>query len=250
MKKILFSLLTATSLFLAGCLETTQEITLNEDGSGTVSMTNDMSALISMAKQMGNSGDMKEADEVIDSTISLKDGADSIPNLSEEEKELVRKGSLRINMDMPNEKFLTHLSFPFATPGEIGKCSALSQKVISETLKGKTGGMGMTGEGEMPEASSFDDYYTMEYSNGLLVKTLNKEKYAKVEGDEYFKGLKEAAAMGLTYKANYIIHLPRPVKTTEGKGITLSEDKKQVTLTVELDDFLEDPSKLEFRIEY
>jgi len=53
MKKIVFSLITSVTLLLTSCLETTQEITLNEDGSGTISNTNDMSALIGIAKQMG-----------------------------------------------------------------------------------------------------------------------------------------------------------------------------------------------------
>ena len=38
MQKFIFSVFMACTLFLTGCLETTQEITLNEDGSGTISI--------------------------------------------------------------------------------------------------------------------------------------------------------------------------------------------------------------------
>lgn len=59
MKKLLLSLFAFTFL-LVGCLETTQEITINEDGSGTVVNTNDFSALIGLAKQMGGAGDLEK----------------------------------------------------------------------------------------------------------------------------------------------------------------------------------------------
>lgn len=51
--------------------------------------------------------------EAIDSTISMEKGADSIPNLTPTERDLVRNGTLYINMDMKKDKFLTKLSFPF-----------------------------------------------------------------------------------------------------------------------------------------
>lgn len=252
MKKLLFSLLTAAAFFLAGCLETTQEITINEDGSGNASYTSDMSALMAMVKQMGSGADTKDMDKSIDSTVSLKEVADSIEGLTDTQKAMLMKSELRISMDMKNEKFFTKLNFPFANTSEIAACNELSAKVMGETLKGQTAGLNAMSEdgAGMPQMSSFDDYYTSVYANGSIVKTLNKEKYEKVGEDEYFKGMKETAAMGLSMKANYIINLPRPAKTAEGKGITLSEDKKKITISVDMDDFFDDPSKLEYKIEY
>jgi hypothetical protein len=252
MKKLLFSLLTASAFFLAGCLETTQEITIKEDGSGTASYTSDMSALMAMVKQMGSGADTKDMDKSIDSTVSLKEVADSIEGLTDAQKAMLVKSELRISMDMKSEKFFTKLNFPFASTSEIAACNELSAKVMGETLKGQTAGLNAMSEdgAGMPQMSSFDDYYTTVYANGSIVRTLNKEKYEKVGEDEYFKGMKETAAMGLSMKANYIINLPRPAKTAEGKGITLSEDKKKITISVDMDDFFDDPSKLEYKIEY
>jgi hypothetical protein len=252
MKKIVFSLLICSSLFLTGCLETTQEITLNDDGSGTVSNTNDMSALIGLVKQMGGAGEMEKAgDQKIDSSFSLAAGADSIPNLTPEEKELVKKGMAHILMNLKEEKFLTNIKFPFSSASEIQACNKLSGKILAETMKSQmAGGMPMSGSDAMPEASSLDDYYTYEFSNGELKKKLNKEKYATAADDEYLKGIKEAGGMGLEMKANYIINLPRAAKEVEGKGAKLSDDKKKVTLSVSIDDFFEDPSLLEFKIKY
>ena len=68
--------------------------------------------------------------------------------------------------------------------------------------------------------------------------------------DEFFNSMKESSGMGLAMKANYIINLPRPASKVEGKGITLSEDKKKVTIAVDMDDFFDEPAKFEYLIEY
>ena len=251
MKKIILSLLIITALFLTGCLETTQEITLNSDGSGIIANTSDMSGLIGMAKQMGGAAELEKAPQgAIDSVISLEDGADSIPNLSPEEKALVRKGTLHFTMNLEEEKMLTKLSFPFSSPAEIGTLNKLSGKIMYETLKGQMGEKGGSPMEQIPETSSFDDYYNMEFNNGVLKKTLNKEKYALAESDEYLKGMQQASGMGLVMKSNYVINLPRPAKELVGKGAKLSDDKKKVTITATIDDFLSDPSLLEFTIKY
>ena len=52
MKKILVSLLAGSAILLTSCFETTQEITLNADGSGTYVNTSDMSKILTIAKNM------------------------------------------------------------------------------------------------------------------------------------------------------------------------------------------------------
>ncbi|MEO6611112.1 MAG: hypothetical protein ABIT05_03230 [Chitinophagaceae bacterium] len=255
MKKIIGALLVCGTLLLAGCYESTQEITLNADGTGTISNTNDLSALIAVAKQMGAGAELEKApQQTTDSTVSMEKGADSIPNLTPQEREMARKGTLRINMNLKEEKFKTNLTFPFSSPSEIPVYNKLSDKIMAGIMKGKADDMSGGGAGsaadQMPELSSFDDYYTYEFSNGELKRKLNKEKFAGVESDQYLKAMKEAAGMGLNMKATYIINLPRPAKEAEGKGVKLSEDKKKVTITAGIDDFFDDPSLLEFKIKY
>lgn len=251
MRKFILSVLTASTIFLTGCLETTQEITLNDDGSGTLTNTNDMGPLLEIAKQMGGGADMeKMPQEVIDSTVSMKEGADSIPNLSPEEKEMARTGTLRINMDLKANKFFTSLAFPFSSPSQITEYNKLSGKIMAETMKEQMSEGSQMPDDQMPAPSSFDDYYSFEFSNGELTRKVNKDKYAGVESDEYLKGVRQASAMGLSMKATYIINLPRPAQKAEGKNVKLSEDKKKVTITADVNDFFEDPASLEFKIKY
>jgi hypothetical protein len=250
MKKFFLLLTLAGTLSLAGCLETTQEINLNEDGSGTLSTTNDMSSIIGLLKQMDSKEKDKIGDEVIDTTIALSTQVDSIENLSPEEKELLKKGTMHVNMNLKDEKFTTNLRFPFKSPSEIKKYNQLTNKVMGQTLKEQLGNSQMPGMEDMPSPTSIEDYFTTSFSKGLLVKTLNKEKYASVENDEYLKGMKESAGMGMPMTTTYIINLPRPAKKTEGKNVKLSENKKKVTIETDINDFFDDPAKLEFRIEY
>lgn len=249
MKKILLSLFAGT-LLLTGCLENTQEITIQEDGSGMVVSTNDMSSLIAMAKQMGGGEQMKDAEKVVkDTTISMEQGADSIPNLTPEEREILRKGTLTVNINMSDDKFVTSLQIPFSNAGQIPSINRLAGKAMGETMKESLGGESPMG-GDMPEQSSFDDYYNLEISEGEIRRTLNKEKYAGAQSDEFLAGMQQAAGMGLTMKVKYIYNLPRPVQESEGKGLVISEDKKKVTITADIEDFFAAPEKLEFRIKY
>ena len=55
---------------------------------------------------------------------------------------------------------------------------------------------------------------------------------------------------GEVTRNGYKFNLPKPAKKAEGKNVKLSEDKKKVTITTSAEDFFEDVSKLEFRIEY
>lgn len=249
MKKIIIALCCAGTLLLSGCFESTQEITLQEDGSGTLNNTSDMSALIGLVKQMGGGAELDKAPQTLDSVISLETGADSIASLTPEEREIARKGKLGITANLKEEKFKTSLSFSFTSPSQVGELNKLTAKILADVLKDKMS-EGAPMADQMPEMSSIDDYYKLEFSNGELTRKINKDKYENLASDEYLKGMKEAASMGLVMKVNYVINLPRPASKAEGKNVKLSDDKKKVTISASLDDFYDDPSVLEYKIKY
>ena len=56
--------------------------------------------------------------------------------------------------------------------------------------------------------------------------------------------------MGSPVTVNYVVNLPKKAKKVEGKAAKLSKDKKKLTVSVTSDDFFNDPSKFEYRIEY
>lgn len=253
MQKLFISLLSLTFLFFfTGCYENTQEITLNADGTGLITNTNDMSGLMGMIKQMAGEEEMAKAgDTKLDTTYQLGQDKEVLEELTDEDKKLAATGTLRINLNMKDEVLKTILSFPFTKPAEIGAFNKLSTKILAGATKNMVGeGMPEGGAEEMPEPSSLDDYYTMDFNNGLLIKKLDAEKYAEVDKDKFLTEMKGAGDMGVEMKNIYIIHLPRPAIKAEGSRVELSEDKLTVTIKAGINDFFSDPKLLEFHIEY
>ena len=253
MKKLLGLLLMGSALAMTSC-ETTREISFNKDGSGKLVTTTDMSSLIGIAKMSGK--DMEKEGKAVDTTIFLDKMADSIADLSTEEKELVKKGTLSLNMNMIEGKLITKLEFPFSNTGQISKLDQVSAKVMQQAMKKQaeegTGGA----EGappiptdEMPKGS-MDDYFTITYGKGIIEKKHIPEKYATVGEDKGMQALKEMSGQGMPMNTTLIFNLPKRAKKAEGKNVKLSKDKKKVTITNSIDDFFDDITKLEFRIKY
>jgi hypothetical protein len=88
----------------ASCLDTTEETTVNEDGSGLYVNTADMGQIFGMLKNMGGGGDdMKGIDKVkMDTVIYFKELKDSMTTLSEDEKKIIEAGNMRIVMKTKN----------------------------------------------------------------------------------------------------------------------------------------------------
>ena len=107
--------------------------------------------------------------------------------------------------------------------------------------------MPMGNEDGTPSISS---YFQTTYEKNKMMKKVNKEVFAKLQDDESLKQVKEMSQMGMAMNLKTVINLPRPAKKAVGKGVTLSDDKKKVTIEGTLDDFFEDPSKFEYEIEY
>src|SRR5207253_1906196 len=88
MKRLSLILLAAVVVFFTSC-DTTKEISLNKDGSGTIVTTSDMSSLIGIAKMSGQGKDLDELnDKAIDTSFNLANMADSLKQLTPEERQL------------------------------------------------------------------------------------------------------------------------------------------------------------------
>jgi len=250
MKKIIYPLVICC-IFLAGCFETTQEITINKDGSGLFSNTTDLSNMVGMLKQMG--GADVEKIQNADTTILLSGIADSIADLTPQQRKLIKQGSLKLILNMNDEKLVTKLSVPFQKVGDIQILKEVLPKVSEAALKKLPGSEQMPaglGNGDHSKIKTFDNFFDATITQSVMSKTLNKTKYATVPDDEYMKSLQQMSGMGSPITVNYVINLPRPAKKVEGKAVKLSDDKKRLTLTATSDDFFNDPSKFEYRIEY
>ena len=265
--KRLIGLIACIGLFiLSGCFDTVDETTINDDGSGTVYNSVDMSKMISALAAMGGEEKMKGAEKIKgDTIVYLKDIKDSLGKLTDAEKKLLEKGKAHIVLNMKEERFSISFTVPFAKASDItpinealGKASGkimqrLVEKIMPEEEKAKMKDkdddedMPMGNEDGTPSISS---YFQTTYEKNKMIKKVNKEVFAKLQDDESLKQVKEMSQMGMAMNLKTVINLPRPAKKAVGKGVTLSDDKKKVTIEGTLDDFFEDPSKFEYEIEY
>jgi hypothetical protein len=255
MKNIFYTILLCSLFALTAC-ETTQEIIVNKSGGGVVKNTTDMSSAIAMVKQFASQDSSGGEKLKLDTSLALASFADSIATLKPEEKKLVKKGNWSIKVNGDEEKFISVLEYPFEKAEQINTINTALMTVIQTKLMDqatKSGAAlppGMDEKTKPGEQSSIDDYFELKMTDGKVERKLKKEKYANIESDQSIMGLKNFSGMGASVKYNYILNLPRPAKKVEGKSVKLSGDKKKVTLSVTSDDFFEDPSKFEYKIEY
>jgi hypothetical protein len=254
--KNIFNILLLFSLFAITACETTQEITVNNNGGGVVKNTTDMSSAIAMVKQFAPQDSSAGQKIKLDTSLALASIADSIATLKPEEKKLVKQGNWSIKVNGDEEKFISVLEYPFEKPEQVNTINNALMTVIQTKLMdqvAKSGAPmppGMDEKTKPGEQSSVEDYFEIKITNGKVEKKLKKEKYANIENDQSIMGMKNFSSMGASVKYNYVINLPRPVKKAEGKAVKLSDDKKKVTIAATSDDFFEDPSKFEYKIEY
>jgi hypothetical protein len=251
MKKSISFFIISCCFLLLGCFETTQEVTINKDGSGLFTNTTDLSNMIALIKQMG--GDEAGKMQNTDTTISLTGIADSIAGLTPDQKKIVNKGAMKLTLNMQDEKLLVKLNFPFEKLSDIESLKEILPKLSVSALKKLPGADQMpagSGESDSSKIKTFDNYFDDSLSRKVISKTLNKAKYATAADDEFMKSLQQMSTMGSPMTVNYVINLPRRAKKVEGKAVKLSDNKKKVTVSVTSDDFFNDPSKFEYRIEY
>jgi hypothetical protein len=249
-------------LILPGCLDTVEETTMNEDGSGVYTSIADMSKLLSIVVAMGgNDEKTKELQKLsMDTTMMLATMQDSSMQLTDEEKKLIEKGTARVIINMKDEKLTATFNIPFSKPADIPAINSFLKSskanLLQKQMKNALPGGGQTNEdmdmfvgggGGQPDIS---DYFDFTYERSKLKKKLNKEKYAKIEEDDSLKNLMEMGQMGMPVSFKTVINLPKPAKKAEGKGVILSDDKKRIIIEGTLEDFMEDASKFEYEIEF
>ena len=251
MKKFLSYLVVSCGLLLVGCFETTQEITINKNGTGVFSNTTDLSNMLGLLKQMG--GEEAEKMENKDTTILLEGAADSIPGLTNDQKDIVNRGKMKLLLNMKDEKLVVKLDFPFQKLSDVQMLKGILPSLSVSALKKLPGANQVPAGGGASDSSkvkTFDSYFDDVVSRKVISRTLNKPKYATAADDEFMKSLQQMSGMGSPVTVNYVVNLPRKAKKVEGKAVKLSDDKKKVTVSVTSDDFFNDPSKFEYRIAY
>jgi hypothetical protein len=237
----------------AGCLDITESVDIRADGSGQLTMDMDMSQMIDLLQTyLGKDEMAKKGMEKMDTTILLKDIVDTSASLTDDKKAILRPGRVHIKMDMDARVFTVHSMFPFTSMQNLQKLYALMNdgSLSDAKLFGGLGGDSSLGGSSAGDMSEFNSIFDFTCRDGYLSKKLDKEKFDALKNDPQLAQMKQASQMGVEINYTSSLSLPRPVKKIDNPMAKLSDDKKTVTMKLNLVDVFEHPEQFEYTVEY
>ena len=270
--KIVFVAIIAT---FASC-SITEKMIINEDGSGKFAYEIDGSKMMSMMGSAFKSDDDSSsnkkkkknkdvgAKKVIDSTFTFKemfaDKKDSIANLPLEEQEKIRKmEKFSMRMQMDEEKGIMNYAMftEFSSVKELQDVMSPVETMKNVSPTGKTSSLGL--DGSIPEDNSATSFFYDGKSFKKIVSNKIKEKVEEAEElesenteeDDLGSKLKESFEMFYT-QSNYkvVYEFAKPVKKVSNANALYSEDRKTITIEYPLKDYMENPTSLNFEVEF
>ena len=253
-----YVLAVAISIFFVSCYEVNEEININADGSGTYVTKMDMSGLIDMMQTFAGEEELKKdgLDKVYDTTIQFKNMLDSAKNMTAEQKELMKDGKMKMQMNIKEKIFKMDMDFHYKDLNSLqllmnGKGgNGASMTNAFKNLFGKGGEEEQPGAPKGPDMSDIASIYDVTIKNGLIEKKVNAAKYKEFMDRPEMAQVKQLSGSGMEILYTTTIKLPRAAKKADNPIIKLSDDKKTVTMKYNLLELLENPDKFAYSIQY
>lgn len=246
MKKFTLLSLIFISIIFSSCTFT-EDIYINDDGTGKFTMDMDGSSLMAMIPK-----DSGKVQKNIDSTFTFKElfelKKDSIAKLPQEEQDRLKKlenFKMKIKMNFDEKQFLFNMNTDFKNVNELQDMMSTMNGVqsINPTSKNKEAALATEGFGS--NNSTLKYYYDGKKFTRNAVMNKNLKTNAKSDS------LKSSYEM--IYKSsNYILryHFPKKVKKISNEKASFSEDRKTITIEYPFDEYMNNPEKLNFEIDF
>lgn len=248
-------------LSFSACVNITEDITVGSNGSGTYKQDIDMSSMISMmsmVSSMDTSGDKGNMAELMkmdkDTNINFSSYTDTSTSLSAEQKQLFKDGSFVMSVHPKDNVMDMKLNFPYKNSKDLAQLLNLLKQKNTMSMLMKQSGMGKgDDEGEEqnpaggPDMLSVFNYTADDHS---IEMKADDSKLATMKQDSSYGQMQMMQGMLSSYDYTTVIHLPKPAKTATGDNVTLSDDKKTVTIKAPMSTLIENPSAFAYRIEY
>lgn len=237
------------SLLLIGIITAcnfTEELFIEEDGSGRINIHFDGNELMAGIASMAPDSSKKE--EMVDTTLVFKDllreKKDSIAKLSPEEQAKLKKlepFTMKMVMNGETQEMSIELFSEFENVGEVNNAFNAFQDASSVGPK-----MGNTAsqQGPPPGLPTAVNYNFDGHSFTRAIEILDQDLFAKsldsLQGAEMFLS-------SSTYTFKY--HFPRKVKSTNAEGATFSMDGKTMIYEVNFLDMMKKPESINIEVE-
>jgi hypothetical protein len=253
MKKIVYSLLVV--FLFVGCYEINEEITLNKNGSGTYVTKMDMGAMLQMIQNMAGEEELSKngMDRIIDTVIHLNTIMDTAQNVTAEQKRLYRDGEMRLQLNVKESVFKADMSFPFKNYNDLqALMSGSGAAGLGQAFKNIFAKNDSTGSAAALPDQGMDqisNVYDVTVDKNTISRKLNKEKFdSLMQRPEIAQAKQMMGAFEILCTTS--IRLPKPAKKVNNTMMTLSADKKTVTMKYDLLKILDTPEKFSYTIEY
>ncbi|WP_396636924.1 hypothetical protein [Maribacter sp. R77961] len=222
----------------------TEEIFLQENGSGKISINFDGSELM----QMGGDEMMAGTEKAIDSTLSFKqfleEKKDSIAELSSEQQAKLKKlapFNLHMIMNPETKEMKFDMYSSFDNINEVGDAFNTFQNMDALSPAGRANQTQfLSNDNESSEVSyNFKDH-TFSRTAKILNTELHQQAIDSLAGAELF-------LTGSTYTLKY--HFPKRVKSASTEKATFSADGKTMIYEVGFLDLMKNPEILNIEVE-
>ena len=233
------------SLVLVGC-QFTEKMTLNEDGSGSMSVEVDMSAMMAFGGMGMTDSAMVKMDTIIYMKQFLQEKKDSIASLSKEEQLKLKKlenYNINVKMDSEASEMIYNISTSFKSVSEANDILNGLEQVTNF----------------MPNKNEDSEETKKEQNSPDIIGVNYSFERGVFKRDAYIKDLKlhqqqvdslkqtEAFLEGTNYTLNYTF--PKPIKNVSDPSASLSNGKRTLTLSKSFVDYFKNPDLLDLEVE-
>lgn len=235
----------AFAFSLASCTFT-EEITINPDGTGKYNLGMDGSALMAMMPK-----DSAATTKNMDSTFTFKElfdaKKDSIAKMSPEKQAKIKNLEnfiVKMKMNYDTKEFLFSLNSSFKSVADL-------QNVLNDLSEVQNMAKGSQGNSPVGAMDTFSGnganikyaYDGKKFSRKAMI---DKSLMKKINKDslEAYKAIFESSKYVIKY------HFPKPVKKVSNKTALFSEDKKTITIEYAFNEYMNEPEKLNFEVEF
>ena len=240
MKSLVVPALGLLLAFFATSCNFTENITVNQDGSGTATINMDASQLMALgAGQMGEAANKK-----IDSTINFKevfaakkDSIAKLPKAEQDRLKALENLSLKVLMNAEEGQLNVDIINNFKKIGDLTD--------VMKNFRELAG----TGDAKKAEALNFlNNHSTVSYAyDGKTFKrnvVADKTTAPVSDSLSMYKPMME----GSTYTLKY--SFPKKVAKVSNPAAIIGADRKTVSITYDLIEYLENPTQLGLQVEF
>ncbi|MFA6277468.1 MAG: hypothetical protein WC622_12000 [Pedobacter sp.] len=256
MKNKFLFLLPILCLFLSSCFEIEETYTINENGTYVVNYNLDMGGIMGLVTKMAPDSVKETSNYKLgrDTVINLSTMPDSLKeNMSAKELEIVNNTNMHMQMKMADGIF----KIGFTNTGKsIDNLKYFLSNFGNTIQKAKVGKLINTPGAETSSESTTDKempFNNKEFEYIITNKSFErkiKPEVLAVQKEKNQKNYDIMKTMDIKMTSTIIINLPRPAMSIENSKATLSADKKQFKLELNMLEAINNPETLNFKINY